>query len=290
MLLCLFLPANVVEAAQLSSAESAVISIESYQVEEGVLTPGEQITINLVLRNNSATTAAQNAVVTFESANYALLPVYGEANQAYVGTVEAGETKEIMVKAIVNQSYNADMAHLRCDFNYVSGSTPLSNSTAIYIPTYAYGNLIAESTVVAESATIGAKSLISIKYRNASTVNITDAKLVITGNVAEENAEIDLSTIAAGKTYTQDYYVAFTQTGIQTVNLQYIYTDGAGNQNVIACGEYKVNVVENTAVMPTSTVVKEGVTSTSTMLSVAVLAVALMAGALVIALFIKKKI
>lgn len=276
-------------AAQMSSAESAVVNIESYEIEEGVLTPGEQVTLNLTLKNNSKTVPAENVVLTLESANYALLPVYGEDNQVYVGTIEADGTKKVSVKATVNTEYNTDAAQMKIQFSYISGVTPLSNSTAIYIPTYASGNLIAESTVVSGSTTVGARTLVSIKYRNASTADIADAKLVIEGNIAEENKEIVLPTASAGKSYTGDYYVTFSESGIQTLSIQYQYTDSQGNNYVTDCGAYKVNVTNEIASENTATVVREGTNTASMAVRFIMLTIVGAAVLAVIVIYLRKR-
>lgn len=284
----MLIPTITTHAAQMSSAESAVVNVESYEVEEGVLTPGEQVTINLVLKNNSKTVSAENVVLTLESANYALLPIYGEDNQVYVGTIEADGTKEVSVKATVNTEYNTEAAQLKIQFSYISGATPLSNNTAIYIPTYASGNLIAESTIVSGNTTVGARTLLSVKYRNASTADIADIKLMIDGNIAEDNKEISLPTASAGKSYMNDYYVAFTESGIQTLTIQYQYTDEQGNKYVTDCGSYKVNVTNDVTDGSVATVVKEG-TNSSLLIKFIMLTVVGVAVLAVIVIYLRKR-
>lgn len=252
----LLIPNTTVSAAQITSAESAVINVEDYEVEEGVLVAGEQVTIDVTLKNNSKTVSAENVVVTLDSANYALLPVYGEDNQIYVGTIEADSTKKIEIKATVNSAYTADAAQLKMQFTYISGMSALSNATAIYIPTYASGNLIAESTVVSGNATVGARTLVSVKYKNASTADISDLKLIMSGNISDDNKEQSLPMAGAGKTYTEDYYVSFTESGIQTLTIQYQYTDNQGNTYVTDCGEYKINVTNDVAAEGSDAVVE----------------------------------
>lgn len=289
LIVSMLIPTITTYAAQMSSAESAVVNIESYEVEEGVLTPGEQVTLNFTLKNNSKTVPAENVVLTLESANYALIPVYGEDNQVYVGTIEAGSTKEVSVKAAVNTSYNTDAAQLKIQFSYVSGATPLSNSTAVYIPTYASGNLIAESTIVAGNTTVGARTLVSVKYKNASTAEIADVNLILDGNIAEENKKIALPTADAGKSYTDDYYVTFTESGIQTLSIQYQYTDTQGNNYVIDCGTYKVNVTNEVANDSTATIVQEGTNTTSMLVKFVLLTVVGVAALAVIVFYLRKR-
>lgn len=246
LLVCsLCFPNTVTHATQIASAESAVVDIEKYEVVEGALNPGEQITLKLRVKNNSDMSDARNAVVTFESVNGALAPVYGDDNQIYIGTVPAGQTIDVVVDAVVNTQYNADAAQLKCYFTYVSGTVALSNTVAINIPTNVSGNLIAESTVVAENATVGVNSLVSIRCKNGGTATIADAKLIVTGNIKDENKEIPLPTIGAGKTISEDYYVNFTESGIQGLKLELQYTDSKGNVCTVDAGEYKVNVTNN---------------------------------------------
>ena len=111
-MMCAVLSLSVqsVKATEIAGADSAIISVESYEVEEGALVAGEQVTINFTVKNNSAVTDARNVMVTFDSANYALMPVYGEGNQTYIGDVAAGTTKTFSMRAAVNSAYNADAA------------------------------------------------------------------------------------------------------------------------------------------------------------------------------------
>ena len=103
----LCLCAGKVNATEIASADSAIISVEAYEIEEGALVAGEEVTINLTIKNNSTVTDAQNVMVTFDSANYALMPVYGEGNQVYIGNIPAGVSKDITLRAAVNRAYNA---------------------------------------------------------------------------------------------------------------------------------------------------------------------------------------
>lgn len=233
-----------VHATQLASAESAVVDIEAYEVEEGALNAGEQITLNLKLKNNSEVTDVKNAVVTFESMDGALAPIYGDDNQIYVGTIPAGQTVNVMIEAVVNKQYKADATPLKCYFTYVSGASALNNTVVINIPTNVAGILQAESVVVAENATVGVNALVSVRCKNGGTTTINDAKLLVTGNVQEDNKEILLPAISEGKTIAEDYYVSFVESGIQNLQLELQYTDTNGKACTIDCGEYKVNVTD----------------------------------------------
>ena len=285
----LCLCAEKVNATEIAGADSAIISVEAYEIEEGALVAGEEVTINLTVKNNSAVTDAQNVMVTFDSANYALMPVYGEGNQVYIGNIPAGAAKDITLRAAVNRTYNADAAQLKCYFSYASGSSSLNNTTTIIIPTYISGNLIADSTVVAGNATVGVNSLVSVKYKNASSVDITDAKLVIEGNIQEDSKEIELPTAAAGKTYTGDYYVNYLESGIQTLKIQYQYTDAQGNTFVTDCGEYKINVTTDVSEQASDAVVSKESGGPSKMVQLALAGIFGIVIVVVVVLYVKKR-
>lgn len=279
LMICgLLLPGMASNATELASADSAVLDIETYEVTEGSLNPGEQITLKIKVKNNSDVSNAHNAVVSFEAANGALAPVYGDDNQIFIGTVPAGQTVDVVVDAVVNKQYNLDAAQLRCYFNYVSGSVALSNNVTINIPTQVAGNLMVESTVVAENATVGVNSLVSVRCKNGGTTAITDAKLIVEGNIQEENKEILLSSLGAGKTISEDYYVNFTESGIQNLQITYQYTDAKGNVCTVDCGEYKVNVTDNVSGVANDAVVEQVEGTSTRVLKIILLgAVALMA-------------
>ena len=116
----LCLCAGKVNATEIASADSAIISVEAYEIEEGALVAGEEVTINLTIKNNSTVTDAQNVMVTFDSANYALMPVYGEGNQVYIGNIPAGVSKDITLRAAVNRAASAVTAVTTATLSYGS--------------------------------------------------------------------------------------------------------------------------------------------------------------------------
>lgn len=277
-------------AAQLSSAESAVVDIETYEVEEGALNPGEQITLNLKVKNNSEITDAKNTVVTFESMDGALAPIYGDDNQIYIGTVPAGQTVSVMIEAVVSKQYKADATQLKCYFTYVSGATALNNTVVINIPTNVSGVLQAEAVNVAENATVGVNALVNVRCKNGGTVAISDAKLMVTGNVQEDNKEIQLPVIGEGKTIAEDYYVSFTESGIQSLQLELQYTDAKGNVCTVDCGEYKVNVTNKVSGTAYDAVVEQVEGTSPAVLKVILLgAVAFMAAGVTLGYFKKRR-
>ena len=110
------------------------------------------------------------------------------------------------------------------------------------IPSTTGYSLNISSVKVAEKAFVGAKSLINFKITNISASEIMDAELLVSGNVEEESKTIKLGKITSNKQYLKDYYVAFTESGQQTITLTLNYTDSNGEYISIDQGSYTVNV------------------------------------------------
>lgn len=290
MLCTILISDRMVMAAPVTSASSAVIGIRSYEVLEGSLNPGEEVTLKLVLENNSKVMAAENVVLTYDADGNKIFPVYGEGNQVYVGNIEASGTKTIELSLMVAKDYHADMVVMNINMDYVTAGTIVTNNVTLNIPAYVLGKLVSESVVVASNATVGVNSLVSIRCKNEGTSDISDAKLIVEGMVEENSKEIVLPILSAGKTYTQDYNVRFAESGIQTIQLSYQYTDKQGMMYTVECGEYKVNVTNAVNTMGNSTVIVEQTNSgNSIMLQLILLAGAAAAIVAVSVMYIKKR-
>lgn len=290
MLCTILISDRMVMAAPVTSASSAVVGIRSYEVLEGSLNPGEEVTLKLVLENNSKVMAAENVVLTYDADGNKIFPVYGEGNQVYVGNIEASGTKTIELSLMVAKDYHADMVVMNINMDYVTAGTIVTNNVTLNIPAYVLGKLVSESVVVASNATVGVNSLVSIRCKNEGTSDISDAKLIVEGMVEENSKEIVLPILSAGKTYTQDYNVRFAESGIQTIQLSYQYTDKQGMMYTVECGEYKVNVTNAVNTMGNSTVIVEQTNGgNSIMLQLILLAGAAAAIVAVSVMYIKKR-
>lgn len=290
MLCCLIISNMHVSAEPVKSVNSATLEVYSYEVEEGILSAGESITLNMKIRNNSTISEAGNIVMTYTAVNDALYPVYGEDNQIYIKNIEPGRNVEISIPLMVAKNYNAEFAKLNLEFDYASAESVINNKVAINIPTYASGQLASESVIVAGNATVGVNALVSVRYKNGGNTDIKDAKLVFAGSVEEDCREIELPVINAGKTYTQDYYVRFSESGIQKLQISYEYTDSQENQYTIDCGEYVVNVTTAPAPMGETDVIVEQSSGMSTiMVQMLLLLIAAVAVIITVVLYFRKR-
>ncbi len=234
--------AIVANADEVDGSSTAIIEIQDYTVEGGMIDAGNEITVNLTLHNTASNASASSILMVMTNSTNSLYPVYGNDNQIYVGTISAGGTKTISVPLTIGEGFVGDAIDLSCEFRYETSGVGVSNIATIVIPTSGGSTIGVKSIDVSSHAIVNGKSLLSLTYVNQSSANITDAQLVIDGNVSSSSKVIKLDTVYAGKSYTQDYYVTFKEAGNQEINISLQYTDISGETVVTDLGTFGVSV------------------------------------------------
>ena len=223
-------------------AFNSVVEISDYWIDEGFIAAGKEANISLTLHNANKHSAANGLAVQFTSNSGMVYPAYGNDNQFYVGTLEAGESTILSIPITVNSNFNADYADFTCYLSYETGGSRITNQLSMILPSANISSVAVKSVDVSAHAIKNGKSLLSINYSNNSTENINDAELVIDGNVSETSRNIKLDTVLAGKNYTKDFNIVYTQEGQQTITITLRYTDANGEQVETELGTYDVVV------------------------------------------------
>lgn len=235
----------VAHATDVEGTIAAVVVIEDYSVEGGPLEAGKDVTINLTLHNTSKTTAASSILMTVSSNSGLIYPSYGSDNQFFVGTIAPGASEKIAVPISVSQAYNSEAVDFTCSFDYASFNTKMTNSATIVIPSSGGGSIEVKSVSASSHATVNGESLLSISYANLTNEKITDAEIIVTGNISADSQKIALDTVKAGKSYSEDCRITFTQAGDQEIEVVFAYTDIDGTRVETNLGKYSVEVDEN---------------------------------------------
>ena len=266
-------------------AAVAVIEIQDYTVEGGMIEAGKEIIVNFTLRNVSKTMGATSVMMTINSSSGSVYPAYGNDNQIYVGTISAGSTKTVSVPLTIGANFMGNAVDVTCQFTYLAQNASLQNQATIVIPTSGGSTIGVKSIDVSSHAIVNGKSLLAFSYVNQSSSNITDAKLIIDGNVSSSSKEIELDTVYAGKSYTNDYYVIFNEAGNQTVGISLQYTDVDGEQNVTDLGKFDVTVSKESTVEDDGNAMMKYISLGGKIVSLAFIIIAIAC----ITMYIKKK-
>ena len=225
----------------------AYIVVENYSLEGGLLEAGNDITINLTIHNISSVASAESVVMTMSNASASVYPRYGTDNQIFIGKVKSGERKKISIPISVSTKFDGDATDFTCKFDYLSENSRLSNQSTMVITSSGGKSLIVKSVDLSTHAILNGKSLLNLNYSNKTNGNITDAELLIDGNIADENKVIRLDTVYAGKSYSKDFSVTFTKSGNQNVSIKLVYTDFSGERMQTDLGTFNVTVGEEVA-------------------------------------------
>ncbi len=235
--------------ADAAGSTAPIIEVQEYTIEGGMIEAGKEITVNLTLHNTAENMMAGSIMMTLSNSTGTIYPVYGNANQVYVGAIGADKTKTVSVPLSIGENFMGNAIDLVCQFDYETNGVGMQNVSTIVIPTTGGSTIGVKSVDVSSHAIVNGKSLLELSYINQSSSNITDAKLIIDGDVSKKSKEIKLDTVYAGKSYTQDYYLTFNKAGNQKINIVLQYTDIDGKEIVTDLGDFDVTVTrESTTV------------------------------------------
>lgn len=262
---------------------AATITVESYSIENDYLEAGKDAAILLKVHNNGGTSAS-NVILTISCGNDMLYPSYGNGNQIYIGGLGAGVTKEVTIPVTVSSSFEQEAIDINCNFIYIASGKQLTNTSTIVIPAQSSSTIEVKSIGVSKRATVNGKSLLSVSYVNNSRTNITDARIVIEGNVSDDSSVIAMDTIEADKSYSKDYQISYSEVGEQNISISLVYTDTNGDEVNTDLGNYIVTVSESNG----SSLVEEG-NVVLTWIGRVIALVALLVACFVIVSYIRKR-
>ena len=225
----------------------AVVVLTGYDIEDGYLQAGHDVTINFDVENASKAVTVYSLVISVTSQSNMVYPAYGSDNQVYVGTLAPGENKTVSIDVAVNPTLTADMTDIECQFNYVSAGKQMSNKSVLVVPTTGARTIAVRSIDVSPIAKVNGKTLVSIGLVNNGTSNITDARLVIDGDVTEDSKSIPLDTLYFGKSLSEDYQITFMGLGEQKIGMKLEFTDVDGSNQTIDLGDFTVTVEDGAA-------------------------------------------
>ncbi|SFC62169.1 hypothetical protein [Butyrivibrio sp. YAB3001] len=227
-----------------SEVESAVVVVEGYSLGDSMLQAGKDVDISFTLRNTSNTASATNVVMSLSNNEGMLNPKYGSGNQIYVGSISPGATKEVTASVSVSSRFKETSANISVKIDYITLNNQRTNSVDIFIPATGGTVISINSVSVSPRATVKGKTLISVEYTNNTGADILDAKLLIDGNISDDSKELSVGTISAGRHYSKDLYVVFTEVGDEQISISFSYSVGEGESKLIDLGNYNVRVSE----------------------------------------------
>ncbi|MDD5934269.1 MAG: hypothetical protein PUC65_01695 [Clostridiales bacterium] len=224
--------------------------IESYEITNGQLIPGEQFTLKLTIKNTNPYIEAQNIMLLYSSVNNVVYPVFGNSNQYFISSIQGGKKATVELPMTVFEKTKDSVASVNVQLQYSSENGKDTTSTSgLIFPISASCSMDITTLSVAQSSTIGSKSLVGIAYMNTGFSDIKNAKMLLDGDILEEQKEILLGDLAIGAQASKDCYVNFQHEGTQTLSVSFSYEDTNGVVYTIPATSFTTTV--NPAVVNT---------------------------------------
>lgn len=244
-----FLPiyTTVIQASseEILQGLNPVLTLSSYEVLEGTLTNGEEVTIRFYVTNSNQYADAYNVIISYYTEDGGLFLPMGASNQSYIDVIERGQTEFIDMKLQVSNIFAGEAFTITMMMEYSNFIGDGFSNTTLLTPNFTKkSELEIQSVFLAKSAVRNNKSLVNITYKNIGSTDITRITMNIEGNIAEEQKSVELEPVEQEKQVIFDYYVNFLETGQQILKISFVYEDENGTIQEIEEKEYTINVVD----------------------------------------------
>ncbi len=237
MLCVLFMQGMTASATGLPDAPEPFIVVESYQVSEERIIPGEQFTLTLNLKNYSAVSTAHDVLIDIENPS-GVAPVYGTVSQKFIGDIGPGESRQVSLEY---DSWNT-ITRETLDFSVAIVSTNNTNYVMLRIPSGADNpfNVLDLSIPERLYATEMASASLSYRVLGEENVNNVVFSVEVDGEVLGTS---QVGSITAGATKTQSVSFQFFGAGEYVLDFYVTYVTEEGVEDTVLL-ESRVVTVE----------------------------------------------
>lgn len=288
---------NIIEYSKITAVaarKNAKVLLTSYEVTKGKVIEGGSIELALTFENASKNLDAEDIVISMETADSLIYPVYGESNQIYIDKIPVKGKKVVKVKCDIAPSLKeAHAIKMNFTIEYTDKNNRSNkNNTFVLLPAVQECVMSIKSLSIGERATKGSKLLISVVCANIGIVEIQNVVMNIEGDILEDQKSVNIGNIAVNGQQAFDSYVNFQSTGTQILKINFKYTDAEGHKFKTEVEEYKVEVEEGIiASIQPSEEAKEKIKSAGgiSLWKVCMLGVGAIVCILLIVFFIKRK-
>lgn len=229
-----------VEAANF---DKAYVQIESYSIEGESVVPGEEFDLKVVLKNTSGTKNIGSCLVTAESKDGVIEPVYGQSNQFFIESIDAGTATEVTLKLKAANGIETLSTPLIFSITYADENTlQNANISTLFLPVSTSGTLKIDNISVPNVATLGTKSRVSITYGNSGADELSNIVLHVVGSRLGSDLEFPLESLAGGDEKYAEAYIDYIAVGEQSIQVSFTYDDVDGLTHETELQNYQVVV------------------------------------------------
>lgn len=214
-----------VEASEVLTGPMVVV--DSYQVTNEKIVPGEDFTLSLVLKNYNMNEAADEVLLDISNP-VGVAPVYGTVSQIYVGDIGPGESKEIDIEYNSWTTITGDTL----DFYVTIVTSVNQNYITLRIPAGSDSPFSILGSNVPTEIAANSLATFSLTFKVLGEENVGNVALILSYN-GEVISRSQIGALTPGTTKAQQLSTYFAQAGDYALELGLEYVDDAGQTQTV---------------------------------------------------------
>ena len=227
------------KANAINLESSPYIMVESYELSNEKIIPGEDFTLTITLKNYSLSASAKNVLVDISNPA-GIAPVYGTVSQTWVEKMGPGETATVSFDYTSSMDIKGDYL----DF-YVTMVGEVTNYITMRVPVGSDSPFSVLAVNIPEQVGISGNSSASVSFRVLGDENVRNVSLEFTLD-GESISKSTVGILMAGTTRTQSISVAGIAPGRFNASLILYYDDEADQTQSVIVGSATVQVIDDT--------------------------------------------
>ena len=209
--------------------DNAVPVIYGYEIEgDGYIVPGEEFTLKFNVYNPAVVSKVGNIQIVVSQDDMLIYPKYGSTNSVYIGYLLPLSYAEGKITMVASDQINVDQISVNITMSYTDNYYP--NTSKLFnaiLPVSTNGNLKINDVSLPANVYKGTNNRLRVSYKNSGLTAVNDVVLHISGD-AIDNQNISIGTIGNGSGLSSDVYIDFIDSGKQSVELYFSYSDSDG--------------------------------------------------------------
>lgn len=227
-----------VKANAINLESSPYIMLESYEVSNEKIVPGEDFTLTLTLKNYSVSATAKNVLVDISNPA-GIAPVYGTVSQTWVEEMGPGETATVSFDYTSSMDITGDYL----DF-YITMVGEVTNYITLRAPVGSDSPFSVLAVSIPEQLGVNSISSASVSFRVLGDENVRNVAMEFILN-GESVSKSSIGILTAGTTRTQSISVTGFAPGQFNAELILYYDDETDQTQSVVVGSAIVDVIND---------------------------------------------
>lgn len=227
-----------VKANAINLESSPYIMLESYEISNEKIVPGEDFTLTLTLKNYSVSATAKNVLVDISNPA-GIAPVYGTVSQTWVEEMGPGETATVSFDYTSSMDITGDYL----DF-YITMVGEVTNYITLRAPVGSDSPFSVLAVSIPEQLGVKSISSASVSFRVLGDENVRNVAMEFILN-GESVSKSSIGILTAGTTRTQSISVTGFAPGQFNAELILYYDDETDQTQSVVVGSAIVDVIND---------------------------------------------